>query len=811
MNHSSTSDSDIQITATESNELLNGEDIKMYRTDSQDSYSLEMTKFDRADSEDDILEEYGDECNCSSRLHFVKSRTAIEKYLFVFSLICLIIIIVLAACLGSKTPPPGKSLCESQDCIEVSSSVLTSMDQTADPCADFYQYSCGGWVRNNPAPPGYLLWDRVQQLSYTNMYKVKYILDNREMVTPSEQKTKKFYGSCMAESVRTRLKTLHDFWSLITNISSASENRTLGYLLESVHSLNAWPLFSISVGTDDRKPDSNIIKIHIGDHHYPLSVNQVHSPSTTPAPTPTINSTSGSGGSAGYRVINSKSPEYLKWNSTEVEKNFLEEKVRILKVIWNMTESEATNTSKALLEIEKVFTKTFAEHTSINTNHTPAYMAVDELQRKCSMIDWAIYLDVMLKETSVISNSEQVVVIHKEVLLRTCQLVDSYWEDSSKRSLLELYIQVHLVTHLMPYFEADTFEPNLDPAIELEIDGEQWRRCVHYTNKALGFVTGALYVNSMGKHSSIAKIKQIVQDVKLAFKDYLLRKFWMDSSTKKQAAIKLDEILEKISYPEYILESDFLDKYYDMLETGDDWFVNVQRWQEFMVKHMMSQLRVKPDRSSWINPPVTVESDYSPIRNDVIFPIALFHLPFYTEEGPPAFNFGAIGSVIGHEITHAFDIKGRLYDGKGRRRQWWDPITASRFEQTTPCMKEQYDSYTYEGFQVNGNITLDENIADNGGLRSAFIAYQLWERQNGKDPAVPGLDLTNRQLFFVSYAQMYCSKWKKKGLISHIIDDTHSPGPIRVLGSISNNQAFAEEFQCPMVANYNPRKKCYVW
>ncbi|XP_069140555.1 endothelin-converting enzyme 1-like isoform X1 [Argopecten irradians] len=817
-NHSCNSDSEMvdmaarQINATESNELLNGNDIKVrYQTNSRDSYLFEMTKFDRTDSEDDILEDYSDDCNCSPRLHCIKSRTVLEKCLFVISLIALIIIIVLAACLGSKTPPQGKEICETQDCIEVSSSVLTSMDRSADPCQNFYQYSCGGWEKNNPAPPGYLMWDRFQQLSYTNLYRIKAILDDRPMVTSSEKKTKQFYESCMAESKLNRLRTLNDFRTLVKNITDAA-NGTLGVLLESVHSLNAWPLFSVLVGTDDLNPDKNVIKIAVGDHKYPFHVEEPPVPSTTPAQT--VNSTLAPGSKkAGYAIVNQPRDkvQYLKWNSSEVEKNYLQETTRILKVIWNMSDTEAPKVAQALLEIEKAFTKTYEESVDDDNELKPETMKIVDLEIACSTIEWPLYLTVLAQDSTSITNTDSVVLLRKDNLLKTCQLIDTYKKDIIKYKLLERYIMVHLISHLMPYFEADTFEPDLDYAVELEIDGEHWRRCVHYTNKALGFVTGGLYVNGLRKHATVNKIKQIVQDVKLAFKGYLLRKIWLDPSTKKEASQKLDEMLEKISYPEYILKSDFLNKFYEQLDVGDDWFVNVQRWQEFQVKQMMTLLSKVPDRSSWINPPITVESDYSPVRNDVIFPIALFHLPFYTEAGPPAFNFGAIGSVIGHEITHAFDIKGRRYDGKGRLREWWDPMTADRFKRTTECMKTQYDGYTYQGFQINGNNTLDENIADNGGLRAAYIAYQLWERQHGKESSVPGLNMTNKQLFFVSYAQMFCSKWKKDGLIGHLIDDPHSPGPIRVRGSISNTEAFAEEFNCPFVANYNPTTKCEVW
>lgn len=227
---------------------------------------------------------------------------------------------------------------------------------------------------------------------------------------------------------------------------------------------------------------------------------------------------------------------------------------------------------------------------------------------------------------------------------------------------------------------------------------------------------------------------------------------------------------------------------------------------------MSAALTEKYDReNSWINPPVTVDSDYSPVRNDIIFPMAMLHLPIYSPSAPGALNFGALGSLIGHEITHAFDVQGRQYDGLGHLRDWFDPMTATMFNTTTQCMNTQYSHYTIKNMAIDGAKTLEENIADNGGVRAALVAYELWLNEHGADKVVPGTDLKNKQIFFISFAQLFCSKWKDEGIKQFLLRDTHSPGPFRILGALSNSLTFPDVFECSRTAKYNPATKCQVW
>lgn len=222
----------------------------------------------------------------------------------------------------------------------------------------------------------------------------------------------------------------------------------------------------------------------------------------------------------------------------------------------------------------------------------------------------------------------EVMVLHETGLAKLCSLVQSYNKDHAKSSILQHYLLVHLVRSFMPFFDVSTFDDDVvEIEEEIENEGEHWRRCAFYTNKAFGFVTGAMYVNETERGATITQIQTLVKDIKLAFKDYLLNKIWIDENTRKHAEEKVSDMLEKISYPTEILKSHFLDQYYSQFEVSDDWFINIRNMKSFRVTKSVEMYDKAVDRHSWIQPPVTVEADYSPEKNDILFPIAMFHLP----------------------------------------------------------------------------------------------------------------------------------------------------------------------------------------
>ncbi|XP_048744475.2 endothelin-converting enzyme homolog isoform X2 [Ostrea edulis] len=801
MNRKSRDSADLSNGVTESNELLSQGHTE----------HIMIKEFDRVDSEDDILGEYREECKVGSGC--LRKRTGLEKCFGGFIMVLLIVTLALIIALAQrKSGTESRDVCETKECILAASSVLKSMDQSVNPCIDFYKYACGGWDRDTPIPPGYSMWDRIQELSYTNLHHLKDILEKASGLVTSDsgKKTKQFYQSCMSESRQRRDQTLANFTDLIKYVSS--ENFNFAVMLEKVHLLDAWPLFTVSVGPNEVSPEDgfNVVRIDYGYSQYPYqSFPKPSEPSVTVDTVPNNETTIPPPAASRQQT---GSPTYLSWDINEIVKKFFTGTKQILRTVFNKTEQESESLSHSLLELEKKigWTRDSEQHIH-NRSAVYTFLKIKDLQRKCPMLTWDMYLLRILSKSNVsINDDTKIVVLHEAGLSKLCAIIDSYKTD--KPSVLKYYLLMHLVKSFVPYFDVTTFDDeDADIEEEVENEGEHWRRCAFYTNRAFGFVTGAMYVNETEKGISVLKIQNLVKDIKLAFKDYLLNKIWMDASTRSHAEEKLSDMLEKISYPNEILKSHFLDQYYKEFEVSDDWFSNIKSMKTFRVTKTVEMFNKAVDRQSWIQPPVTVEADYSPERNDIMFPIAMFHLPFYSPNGPQALNFGAMGAVIGHEITHAFDITGRQYDSKGKLKEWWEPFTASQFEQTTQCMKDQYDGFTLGELQINGEKTLDENIADNGGLRAAYIAYNIWEHENGNSPPLPGVNLTDKQLFYVSYAQMFCTKWKFSGLRNYLLRDNHSPGPLRVKGSLQNSNTFGKVFNCPFISEYSPNIKCEVW
>lgn len=286
----------------------------------------------------------------------------------------------------------------------------------------------------------------------------------------------------------------------------------------------------------------------------------------------------------------------------------------------------------------------------------------------------------------------------------------------------------------------------------------------------------------------------------------------MDEDTRKSAKEKADAIYNMIGYPSFIMDPKELDKVFnDYTAVPDLYFENAMRFFNFSWRVTADQLRKAPNRDQWSMTPPMVNAYYSPTKNEIVFPAGILQAPFYTRSSPKALNFGGIGVVVGHELTHAFDDQGREYDKDGNLRPWWKNSSVEAFKQQTECMVEQYSNYSVNGEPVNGRHTLGENIADNGGLKAAYRAYQNWVQRNGPEHTLPTLGLTNDQLFFLGFAQVWCSVRTPESSHEGLITDPHSPSRFRVIGSLSNSKEFSQHFHCPLGSPMNPHHKCEVW
>ncbi|EDO31998.1 predicted protein, partial [Nematostella vectensis] len=331
----------------------------------------------------------------------------------------------------------------------------------------------------------------------------------------------------------------------------------------------------------------------------------------------------------------------------------------------------------------------------------------------------------------------------------------------------------------------------------------RWQDCTSGVSGTFGMAIGLLFVDQTFKKESKTSAERMIKDIRNVFIDNLQNLNWMDEKTRKVAKEKAEAIRENIGYPDFIKNKTALELEYS----------GVRVVYTYFRQHSENLLSVIVNFRWSMNPP-TVNAYYSSTDNKIVFPAGILQDPFYEGDHPNSLNYGGIGMVVGHEITHGFDDNGRKFNKDGNLLTWWTNNSIEAFKKKTDCLVKQYSSYEFHGKKLNGLQTLGENIADNGGIKQSFQAYQKWKKDNNveEEKRLPGLEkLSHDQLFFLSFAQIWCSAYRPEAAIRAIENGVHSPGKLRVIGSLSNSNEFAEAWKCPVGSRMNPKDKCAVW
>ncbi len=673
---------------------------------------------------------------------------------------------------GAEEPkgsaPYGASLTQEQ----VAASVLGAMDPAVDPCSDFYRYSCGGWLASAKLPGDRSRWVRsFSVIDERNQVLVRKLLEDAGAkakaggaTDPETQRIGNYYAACMDEAAVEKAGA-GPLKPWLVKAGGVKTARDLLAVAGELYRHGVEPLFSFGPIPDFKRPDWMIAGFSQGGIGMP---------------------------DRDYYV--SEDPK-----KKELLAAYEKHVARMLALIGTPAE-QADKDARSIVAFETELAKASrprAEMRDPNKRYNKLDLA--GLQKLSPRLDWKAFLQSA--GYPAISEANIAVPGFFEALDKTAT--------AAPPETLQAYLRWNLVNTASDFLSKDFVNANfefygktLGGQAELE---PRWKRCVDMTEAALGEAIGKLYVEREFAGDSKAKALEMIHDIEDAFAANLPDLEWMDDETRKRALVKRDAVANKIGYPDKWRD-------YSTLEVKpNDFFANVAAAANFEFRRQLDKIGKPVDKTEWGMTPQTVNAYYSPLFNEIVFPAGILQPPFFHKDFPSALAYGGIGMVVGHELTHGFDDQGRKFDPKGMLVEWWEPEVAKKFEERAQCVVDQYEKFEVEpGVQVNGRLTLGENIADIGGLKQGYDAYKAWEKRNGGPSSSVG-SLTPEQLFFVAHAQVWCSLITPEQARLRITTDPHAPGEFRVVGPIQNHPGFAPAFKCAAGTPMNPAAKCEVW
>ncbi|GLH05802.1 Neprilysin-2 [Gryllus bimaculatus] len=680
-------------------------------------------------------------------------------------------------------------LCLTPGCIHAASTMLMSMDTSVEPCDDFYNFACGNYVKTNNIPDDKSTVNTFSIISDQLTEKLRTIVE--EPIKENEAKpfklVKKLYRACMN-------KTL-------------IESRGLEPLQDILRELGGWPVVdgpSWPVGEFDwRESVYKFRKMGYSvDYFMDFSV-----------ATDAKNSS--------YRSINidqaslGLSREYLvKGMSDKLVRAYYEYQVDIA-VLLGADRKTAEEELKESLEFEiKLANISLPSEERRNVSKLYNLMTIQEMQTKFPSVPWLQYFNNILLRDIEISNNEPIVVTVPSFIKGLEKLLST-----TPKRVQANYVMWRAAGATITYLteQARKRQLNFFTVLSGKTEREQrWKECIDIVAGGLSISVGSLYVQKYFNEDAKKNAMEMVQNIRAEFKKILQTVEWMDEETRKRALEKAEAMSVHIAYPDELLDIQKLEEFYDKLEVNQDLYMeSILNLTKFGTGYSFGRLRQKVNKTEWITHgrPAIVNAFYSSIENSIQFPAGILQGIFFSNDRPRYMNYGAIGFVIGHEITHGFDDQGRQFDKDGNLVDWWEANTKDRYLEKARCIVHQYGNYTDEetGLNLNGINTQGENIADNGGIKEAYGAYLSWVKENKKtEPILPGLDYTPQQLFWISAAQTWCNKYRPQAMRQRITTGVHSPGRFRVIGPLSNREEFSRDFNCPLGSKMNPIDKCQL-
>ncbi len=649
----------------------------------------------------------------------------------------------------SVQPPPGLD--------------LAALDRGADPCTDFYQYACGGWMASHPVPNDRSSWGRFDELQDRNDDILHRILE-AAAASPSAD-TKQigdYYGSCMDERGIDAAGT-SPLTPDLDAIAALTDVKALPALLARLHPAGVNAFFRFGALPDFEHADLELGWLGAGGLGLP---------------------------DRDYYTRDDA-------RSTGLRRDYAAHVARMRELLGAST-ADGARAAETVMRVETALANAQLDAVSrrdpAKVNHK---MTAAALQALTPGFDWRAYFDgIGAKNVATLNVTQPDFIRALGALLMATPIDD-----------LRAYLSWQLVHASAPVLSASFVNENfrfygtvLSGTPQLR---PRWKRCVQYTDGDLGEALCKAYVKEAFAGTEKADTLKMVQAIENALRADIETLTWMTPETKQQALVKLRAIGKKIGYPDRWRD------YSALRIVRGDAFGNSQRANAFEFRRDVAKIGRRVDKDEWAMTPPTVNAYYSPTENNINFPAGILQPPFYYGGGDRPTNFGAAGTVIGHEMTHGFDDQGRQYDAKGNLHDWWKPEDARQFEARAACFVDEYNGFTaVDDLKVNGKLTLGENTADNGGLRLALMAYMATAAA-APDRDVDGL--TPEQRLFIGFAQIWCENARPEATRLRVQTNPHSPGRFRANGAVSNMPEFQRAFSCKADAPMVRANACRAW
>ena len=649
-----------------------------------------------------------------------------------------------------------------------------SMDTSADPCVNFYQYACGGYLKQTPIPADESSYGQFNEISDQNLLVLKSILEQAAGSTgprtPNEQKIGDYYGTCMnVEGVnQAGFKPLQPLLDRIAALKSKDELPELTAYLDSI-GVNT--LFAFSSDQDFKDATQQIAVLDQLDLGLPEK--------------------------GYYERKDDKSVKLRDQYQAHIARTF---------ELLGEPQAQAAKDAAMVLRLEAALAG-FSLSAVERRDPANLYHKVDLSKLDSSTPQFSFVHFLRAAHAPPVESLNVAVPGYFSGLNQL--LAGTSLDD------LKTYLRWALIRHLpstalpqaLDHESFDFYGKVLEGQPEQKV---RWKRCVSVTDEALGEALGQVYVQQRFSPKDKERTLELTHDVEAAMGRDIEQLSWMSPATKARAEEKLHEVANKIGYPDKWRD------YSTLIVTRGDALGNALQAAAFEERRDIAKIGKPVDRGEWAMSPPTVNAYYNPQMNDINFPAGILQPPFFDPSRDDAVNYGAVGAIIGHELTHGFDDEGRQFDGKGNLEDWWSKADGKQFDERAECVVKEYDGFIgVDDLHVNGKLTLGENIADLGGLKLAFLAYLDRAQKNGTDLKQKGSaeygGLTPEQQFFVAFGQNWCQNNRPENLRLRMQTDPHSPEEFRANGVVLNLPEFQRAFSCKAGQPMAPVNRCTIW